>query len=53
MRYLLSILSLIGVGKLIVESVGRPSVFARSRLACSKMSAAPRGLVEYEGHDKS
>jgi hypothetical protein len=45
------VVSLIGAGKLFIESVGRLNVFARSRLSCGKMAVAPRGLVEYESYD--
>lgn len=40
------VVGLIGLGKLIIGSLGRRNVFASSRLAATGIGVSPRGLVE-------
>jgi hypothetical protein len=47
----MTIIGATGLGKLIIMSNGRWSVFAGSRLKSGKMRAKPRGLVEVSDND--
>lgn len=42
----LGIVGLIGIGKLIIECIGRRNMFASSRIAVSTTCVSPRGLIE-------
>jgi hypothetical protein len=42
----------IGLGKLVLQVVGRRNTLARSQLAVSGSAVSPRGLVEYEGYEQ-
>jgi hypothetical protein len=43
---ILGIIGAIGLGKLLIESVGKRNVFTRSRMTVASISVLPRGLVE-------
>lgn len=45
---ILGIVSLIGIGKLVIECIGRRNILASSRIAARSVSISPRGLVGQE-----